>query len=624
MAPAGLDRVVRACLDKSPDDRWQHAGDVARQLSWLATESEPGIDRTSSSDVQPTAARTEAGRSTPRGTARWPIVFAALATLLVAGDVLWRLFGASSSVVPPTAIPAHFPLRIDGVVIAGVRVSPDGRTLAIAGTREDGRAATWVQGLSDGRTVEVPNLEADVRVFGWSQDGTEIIGRSSRGVVAVRVDGWLVRPLTPSLGATVTAVGDRELLVGGEAGIRAFAFGTAAARELLSGLALRPKFLPDGRRFLYTSRADTKNQGNPDGLYLSSVDAPQERRLILSKRSSAVYASGSLLFVDGGTLFAQPFDLARAELSGTARPVLDGVRYFHPNGGSVFDAGAGTLVYETPRPDDSPVWIDRQGAIVGKLASPGLYAEPRISPDGTRAVYSRQDRRQGTGDIWLQDLATHTTVRLTNDEWSEAAMIWSQDGKTIAYGSDRDGPPDVYLQDVNGGAPQKFFATDGVDYPQSWLPDGRLVVITAGRLVVVRRDGTVDETVKVRSRGVPSPDGLWLAFSSTDGGEGGLYVEPLGGDGLRRRVAIGRVNADPVWSRDSRWLYFASNRRMMQAAVRSGPSFASEPATVVFTLDRDIASFDVSPDGQRFLVWRSPSPDFASYRALVNWPAVLK
>jgi serine/threonine protein kinase/Tol biopolymer transport system component len=625
MTPPGLERVVRTCLAKAPDDRWQHAGDVARQLSWLVAESESGAGHRSSSDAPTGAVTEDRGPSKPR-VARWPIALAGVASLLLAGDVVWRLVRTSGRADTTTAIPVHFPLRVDGVAIQLVRVSPDGRTLAISGVDEDGRQGIWTQPLSEGRATQVPNLDPDAFVVGWSRDGTEIIYRSSRGVIAARLDSGLVRSLTPSVTAPVTAVGESDALSANEAGIKAFALGSGATRDLFSGLALRPRFLPDGKRFLYTSRADTIREGNPSGLYLSSVDAPQNRRLILNKRSSGVFADGSLLFVENGTLFAQPFDLERAELSGTARPVLDGAQYFHPNGSANFDAGAGTIVYQTPRPDDTPVWVDRTGAITGKLSSLGLYSEPRISPDGTRAIYSRRDRRQGTGDIWLQDLSKHTTVRLTNDEWSEAWLLWSPDGRTIAYGSDREGPPDVYLQEVDAGTPpRKIFATGGVDYPYSWLPDGRLLIWTAGELVTVKADGTVDGSFgKLERASTASPDGRWLAFVTSEGGERGIYVEPIARRGVRVRVWAGAVQTIPVWADDGRRLYFASGRQVMQAVVHAGDTFVSDPPAAVFTLDRIVSDFDVSPDGSRFVVLRGPARDSSGFHVLVNWRAALK
>jgi Tol biopolymer transport system component len=522
------------------------------------------------------------------------------------------------------------PLQVPGATIEAVDVAPDGRTVAIAGRWPDGRTSSWLYRLADGGLEELSNLDPNAQLVGWSRDGTELAFHSSRGLVALRVADRLLRPLAPAskLAALPVTWGDGEFLIGGDAsGLRAYATGTGAIRQLTTGMALRPRFLPDGKRFLYTSKQNPDMPGNPDGLYLASLDEPANRRRILAKRSSGFAANEHLLFVEDGTLFAQPFDPSRAELSGSATPVMDGVRYFHPNGGADFRVGGGTIAYRTPSPDDSPVWVDRRGAVTGKLGEPGLYREARLSPDGTRVVYARDDRRHSTGDLWLQDLARHATIRVTNDEWSEASVLWSLDGRRIAFRTDRDGPPDVYEQDTGAGTPpRKLYGTPAVETAIGWLPGDRLLVQSDAKLVVVRSDGSIDETVKdlppSGGRMSVSPDGRWLARTRREGGVSEVYVQGLTRPGLRVTLARG-AGAKPVWSRDGRWLYFTSDRQLMQSGVRPGDMFSHDPPTVLFTLDREILDFDVSPDGQRFLVTRAPAADFTPFRLLVNWRAKL-
>ena len=332
---------------------------------------------------------------------------------------------------------------------------------------------------------------------------------------------------------------------------------------------------------MYSSKLAPEKPGNPDGLYVASLDAPADRRLVLPKRSFAAYAEDHLLFVEDGTLFAQRFDLSRAEVSGSAVPVVDGVRYFHPNGNADFRAGGGTIAYSTPYQDDSPVWVDRRGAVTGKLGDPGQYREPRMSPDGLRVAYVRDDRRQSTGDVWLQDLARHTTVRLTNDVWSEANLLWSHDGRRIAFWSDRDGPPDIYEQSTDASAPpRRLYSTPGADGAIGWLPGDRLLVRSDRRLAIVRADGTIDESIKdlpsVNASVSVSPDGRWIALTGREAGVSQIYVQPLGRPGLRVTVAQGG-GARPLWSRDGRWLYFTSDRQLLQCAVPTGDTFSNAP-----------------------------------------------
>lgn len=142
----------------------------------------------------------------------------------------------------------------------------------------------------------------------------------------------------------------------------------------------------------------------------------------------------------------------------------------------------------------------------------------------------------------------------------------------------------------------------------------------------MRSDGTIDESIKdlpsVNASVSVSPDGRWIALTGREGGVSQIYVQPLGRPGLRVTVAQGG-GARPLWSRDGRWLYFTSDRQLLQCAVRTGDTFSNAPPVPLFRLERDIRDFDVGPDGQRFLVSFAPSADFTPYRLLVNWRATL-
>ena len=228
----------------------------------------------------------------------------------------------------------------------------------------------------------------------WSPDGTELALGTTRGVVAVGIETGLRRSLSDqSFGVEAWRAG--TILDGGITEMRGLDVSTGEVRALGAGLHLYPSFLPDGRRVLFTGLADAQALGNPTGIYLSSIDAPDERRLVLPLVSTAIYAEDHLLFVRDGTLFAQPFDLAEGVVSGQPAALVDGVQFFQPNGGARFDVAGDTLTYRTPRPDHTPIWVDRRGEIVGTLGVPGLYQDLAIAPDGERVVLYRVDRRSG-------------------------------------------------------------------------------------------------------------------------------------------------------------------------------------------------------------------------------------
>jgi serine/threonine-protein kinase len=167
-----------------------------------------------------------------------------------------------------------------------------------------------------------------------------------------------------------------------------------------------------------------------------------------------------------------------------------------------------------------------------------------------------------------------------------------------------------------------------VDWPISWLPGDRLLVSSGQQYKVVRLDGTVDDTVTglpatLRTSLTVSPDGRWMAWSSVESGRSEIYVEPFGRPGSRVQVSVGG-GTRPVWSRDGRSLYYLSQRTIFESAVHAGAAFASDAPVAVFTASSAIDGYDVTPDGQRFLVLRGPPPDFLPFNVIVGWQGKVK
>jgi serine/threonine protein kinase/dipeptidyl aminopeptidase/acylaminoacyl peptidase len=628
LAPAGLDRIVHTCLEKDPDDRWQHASDIARQLRWLATESEPRRDASAApAPVSETAAAAPTASQRPR-TLGWPLASVGVAVLALAGYVvtegLIRRFAAPADTAA-SAGAIQFALSVPNVTLTNARVSPDGRSLALTGATREQPLSLWVKRLDrpQAERIAVPGFTGGTV---WSPDGRELAARTTRGLVAIHLDTGVVRSLTPesfelnSWGSAGTIIGERA------DSLRFLDTTTGQLADPGNIFSISSEFLPDGRRFLSTGR--DKETGNPDGVYLSSVDAPTVRRKVLDGRSIVAHANGHLLFVRDGTLFAQPFDADQGELSGEAKAIVDGVLYFFPNGDAAFDAAAATIAYRTPDPDDAPVWVDRTGVETGAVGPPGLYAMVSISPDGRRAIVYQRDRRLGTGDLWLRDLASQTLTRLTNDEFSERRVVWSPDGRSIAYSSDRDGPPDVYVLDLDGGPPRLVYRTATVDDARAWLHGGRLLVTSSGLgSRVVGLDGTVDESVDLpRQVNSASPDGAWITSVASSGSLNEITIAPFGRTGAPVVVSAGG-GQNPIWARDSRSLYYHTDRSIFVVRNMASPAsgqFVASPPELVLTISREIGSFDVTPDGKRFILLRLPPRDFLRVQVIVNWPALLR
>ncbi len=407
--PAAIRRVLRRCLER---DRRRRLADAADARLDIEDALAPNRDeRASPPGTAPARLRTFA----------WPLAFTAAAVLAVTGYL--RVDGTGAGDAEST-FPIQFGVSIPDVDVRSAVPSPDGRMLAIGGVRSGGQRGLWIRRLDDPTAKEVPNLDGFTGSVAWSPDGTEVAASTERGVVAIRLETGIVRSLTSDATFAPGSWGAGGSILATATWGRALDVTTGEMLTTVPGLGARSSFLPDGRQFLFNGPGKAA-VGGPKGVYLGSVDSPGEARLVLPFHAIARFSDGYLLFVRDGTLFAQPFDPERAEVDGQPAPIVDGVTFFQPTGSATFDVRGSTLTYETPPPADAPVWVDRTGAEIGVLGAPGIYYQhPVISPDGRRVVTYTVDRRQGTGDLWLYDVARESTTRLTNDENSEGSVRW--------------------------------------------------------------------------------------------------------------------------------------------------------------------------------------------------------
>ena len=239
-----------------------------------------------------------------------------------------------------------------------------------------------------------------------------------------------------------------------------------------------PQALPDGKHVLFTSHAGRPNFDTAT-LEVVSV-ATGERKVVYQGGSYGRYApTGHLLFVNRGTLFAIPFDLDSLETRGAPVPVLQKLATSPSEGGAQFDFSAtGRLVYSAAETAEAIVypivWVDRDGRSSPLLEEPGIYANPRISPDGTRLALTVL--REGNWDIWVYDLERGVSTRLTFDEGVESEQIWSPDGQELIFSSDRDGPDALYRKRADGsGESERLTEPQFAQWASSWSPDGRYV-----------------------------------------------------------------------------------------------------------------------------------------------------
>jgi dipeptidyl aminopeptidase/acylaminoacyl peptidase len=396
--------------------------------------------------------------------------------------------------------------------------------------------------------------------------------------------------------------------------------------------------LPDGRHFLYHSVAGNSEQ---EGIYVGSLDSKEIKRLI-STEASAEYRQGSLLFVRNDTLMAQPLNLQRLEMVGSAVPVAEDVAFgFITNRATFSVSENGVLVYQTggPQGDMRLTWFDRNGKKTGVLGDRSGYGSVSLSADGARAASNKAGAQRG-GGIWLYDVARGLPTRLTFDRAFERYPVWSPDGSRIVFSSSkRSGRFELYEKASSGAGTEQLILSSDVDtYATSWSPDGQFILYhTQGepslKLSVLpvsgdRKPRIFLQAETVLRHGQFSPDGRWIAYESHESGKPEVYVAPFPGPGGKRQISVGG-GGTPRWRRDGKELFYLAPDRQLMSVEVNGKGEAFEVGAVRPLFRTRAAApaltYDVTADGQRFLVINSVEEEESSPLTLVvNWNAGLK
>ncbi len=486
--PPVLERIVRRCLEKQPERRFQSASDLAFALDALSSVS---------IGVTPKAGTPASRRSGARYLA------AALLLLALGLGIVWARWPARPdaslaplrlSIVPPTNVvvggapSAVSPARI-------LALSPDGTRLAFTAAGPDGIERIWIRALDSDQIQPLAGTENAQYPF-WSPDGKFLAFYVGAGVAALRkVDISGRTPVTicavPSNLTGGTWNRDDVILFGmsgsGSAVMRVSAQGgrpvpaTTLDTERGETRHWAPFFLPDGDHFLYLAvgiRSGDSQSAN--GLYVGSLRSG-ERKLLQPVGSNAQYTHGLLVFLEGQSLLSQPFDPQAFVLSDKPTLVAEGVRIggLAPVRGAFTVSSSGVLAYLGGASDVNTdlVWLDRQGQQVATLGEPANYQDVALAPDGHRAAIGL--RTAGNVDIWLFDTDGPGRTRLTFDPKDHRSPVWSPDGKRVAYASiDRTGTRSVFAKSANGlGAEEPVVSLPGQTVPSTWSSDGTLLLV---------------------------------------------------------------------------------------------------------------------------------------------------
>ncbi len=629
LTPPALERVVKKCLAKDPDERWQSASDLASELSWIA---EGGSQAT------------EVGRASA-GRRRWNRLSWLLAAtfflvMMAAGAAWWQ---ASNRRTP--AMYFHTPVPFAANDLA---LSPDGRTLAmVAYSTQANNYVLWIYEVGGRRTTSLDGTQGASYPF-WSPDGRFIGFFADGKLKKVEVSGRQVQVLCDApngRGGTWNRDGVIVFAPDSVGGLFRISSTGGSPVEMTKQDASRfesshrwPVFLPDGRHFLYLG-ANFSGQLENNAIFVGSLDS-QERRLLVTTSANAAYAEpGYLLYLrDNKTLVAQPFDRRRYLLSGEPQTLSEEVLYTPLVDRAVFSVSSGdVLVTQTGKGASISqlTWFDRSGKPAGAIGMPGSLGNVRLSPDGHRVATDRTDPDGRRIDIWVQEVTQGTPTRLTFDPSAHQTPVWSPDGKQILFAANGKLGFPLYLKNADGSGPEEEVADLGAGVavnPSDWSRDGKYVLVRKGNELwylswpehVAKPLLQAKWTVKNAQF---SPEGRWIAYASNETGSMEIYVSPfLSGSGKWQVSSAG--GQEPRWRQDGKELFYLSpDGKMMAVSVKTGASFeAGSPSALFQTHARqpvssqDQFSYDVSGDGQRFLViTKADEANAAPLTVLLNW-----
>jgi len=633
MTPASLDQLVRTCMAKDPDERWQTAHDVRLQLKQIAESG------SQSNFVAPAAVHRN------RGWLPWGVAALFAAAAVVAGGLAYL---ANQKPVPVLRLainpPENMQFNLSGDNAGPAMSSPDGRYLVFSANGSNG-TQLYLRALDGLAAQPIPGSDGGIFPF-WSPDSRSIafftpekLKRIDIGAAApvTICDSTLGRGGSWNQDGTIVAAlsyntGISRVSAGG---------GTPVPVTTVDGVKYSshrwPWFLPDGKHFLYLA-VNHNSVASPDtGVFLASLDG-KENRLVFHNFSSAIYSAGRLLYEREDSLVAQPFDPSAGKFTGDSQTLSEIAQYdaglwrtnvsVSDNGNMVYASGA-------PAGTQALTWFDRSGKPLGKVGDPGGFYDLDLSPDGKKLAVSYQGT--STATIWVHDLETGLKSRLTFDGGTHVSPIWSSDGKQIAYLANQQSA--IAVKAIGGSSPEQVVLSSPTPAFQrvcDWSPDGRYLLYEQGaglntQLWVLpmfgdRKPFRYTGSSAQEGGSTFSPDGRWVAFTSNDSGRPQIYVAAFPWTGAKWLASSGN-GAAPRWRSDEKELYYYDFYSLTAVQVDgSGPAFQVGKSTSLFRLPLSSAAREFAPtrDGQRFIVIAPTQGASQNLTLVQNWMAELK
>jgi eukaryotic-like serine/threonine-protein kinase len=635
--PAAVQRLLHRCLQKDRNRRLHAVADARIEIeeAFLPLPRPPLAEG--------------GARKARRSNASW---LAAALAISAASFAILYFRPAPSPAAPEMRLEINTPPTTNPISFA---LSPDGNQLVFVASL-DGTPYLWLRRLDAATAAPLAGTEGAAYPF-WSPDGRSVGFFADANVRRIDIGGGQVQTLTDAAAARGGSWNaDGVILFSSRCPVCPLFRIGASGGEATPVMKVEnqnhrfPQFLPDGRQFLFYAATGTTETR---GIYLSSLDSGEVKRLTAADAAGAYMPPGWLLWVRAGVLAAQRLDLERKQLAGDPVPLADSVAFDAAASVAAFSVSqTGQVAYRKGAASRRQLsWFDRSGRALGLLGTPdesGLSG-PRVSPDGRRVTAYRT--LQGNTDIWILDAAR--TSRFTFGATSERFPLWSPDGSWIVFDSTEKVRRDIHMKPASGAGDEELLVESTQDKVVSdWSTDGRFILYhstdpqTSQDLWVLPLEGDRKPWVFLKTnfserQGHFSPDGRWVAYMPNESGRPEIYVRPFTQPAATTNRAAGQWQAStmggifPKWRPDGRELYYiAPDGKLMAVSIAvSGQTLEPGPPVALFatrilgggTDSNQGRQYDVSRDG-RFLIntvlddattspitlllnWKPPPPD---------------
>jgi eukaryotic-like serine/threonine-protein kinase len=624
LVSSALERIVRRCLEKNPEQRFQSARDLSFALSALSgTESS-------------TLARAAAAR---RRTPLLPWLAAALALVAVA-VVTW--FVARR---PQPTTRMQFALAVpDEMSISHMALSRDGSTLVFVSPEENSAMPMlYVQRVGSSSVTLLPGTQGASYPF-LSPDASYVGFFANGKLQKMAVSGGAPQVLATALAGRGGSWSSKGVIIYAEdaqSPLKRINVDGTGITSVTQGIRIKedqshrwPMFLPDGDHFLFwAGNFSNEKDDRSSGIYATSLDG-KTRKLVVLCHSNFGFDAHNLYYADGQRqLVSIAFDTSAATVSGSPTVLANAVGFSPSTYWAAFAvAQNGTLIYNTEAGAAQSVltWIDRSGKELGRIGQPAVVANPTLSPDGSRVAVDISDEKANNVDVWIESTTGAANSRFTFDPSEEVTAVWSRDGSMIAYRSAGGVGASLFLKPATGLERERnrftVPATNMDDIiPNSWSLDGKQFLFThqvpAGEYLELIPVAGGEPTRLLAGKGSEangqiSPDGKWVAYASDESGVWEIYVTSFPGAAGKWQVSRGG-GSEPRWRGDGKELFYIAPSGILTAVPVNGESiFATGTPAPLFQVhgrapisSTDVFTYDVAKDGQRFLVNRYVKPE---------------